>query len=288
MGILIVLTGIVLFVPVRYRGDFSVSGGEDGAEREISVRIRAFWFLRFFRVYVTRDKDFRVQMKCLFFTLKDTAKEQDGEQEGKKQKEKKGKDRAKDRAAEEEQNAKPAGAEDSGKTGERETKPSGDSTRAEGQAAEDEDTSEEKKGIDSIISKILQTIHHFCDKLKGIKEKAEKIEKLWVSERMVNSRTLLGKQLIYLLKHTKPKRLSGYLRFGFEDPSLTGYAMALYGILYPIWSPGLSVEPDFERQVLAFHVILKGKIRVWHIARVLLRLYLSKDMRRVIKDVRNF
>jgi len=82
------------------------------------------------------------------------------------------------------------------------------------------------------------------------------------------------------------KNLSVYLRFGFDDPSTTGYAMALYGILYPIWSPKLSVEPDFERQILDCHILIKGKIRVWHFMRVVLRMVLSGDVRRVIKEVK--
>lgn len=141
---------------------------------------------------------------------------------------------------------------------------------------------------DGIISRILQTVRNFCDKLRGIKEKVERAETLLASDHMVNSRNLLGRQLVYLIRHTKPKRLSGYLRFGFADPAVTGYAMAVYGILLPIWSPKLSVEPDFEKQLLDCHILLKGKIRVWHFVRVALRMFFSGDVRRVIKDIRKF
>ncbi len=158
---------------------------------------------------------------------------------------------------------------------------------AEAGEAESASMPEEKKGIRGRISNILQTIRTFCDKLKRIKEKAEKAEQLWKSEHMVSSRSLLGKVLVYLLKHSKPRRLDGYIQFGFEDPAVTGYAMAAYGILYPIWSPKLSVEPDFEKQVLAMHIRIRGRIRAWHFLRAALSLYFSKDVRRVLQDVRS-
>lgn len=308
LGILIVLIGVLLFVPVRYRGDFSVSDAENGGEKAVSAKFRATWFLRLVRVYATYEKTPRVRFKLLFFTLMDTAKEKKAKRGGKS---KKKRDEEKKRKAKQD-TEEAAGSGDKGKTiaAEESTADKGKTTVAEKSTADtgktvnsEEDTGaqndtegteenrkepskKEKKSLKSRFSNILQTSRDFCDKLKGIKEKAEKIENIWTSGHMTNSRALLWRQLRYLLKHTKPKKLAGYLRFGFEDPSITGYAMAVYGILYGIWSPELSVEPDFERQVLDCHILLKGKIRVWHFARAAIRMILSRDVRRVIRDVK--
>lgn len=338
LGILIVLICFVLFVPARYRGDFSVSDREYGDGKRISAKFRGTWLLRFVRVYVTYEEAVRVQVKLFFFTFLDTAKEK---RPGKRRRKREKPERKKDGGAEterEEEEKKPdslqeassgeqereSGAEpgeqvrESGKEpGERERESGKESAKEAGERAEETfreaasdekagaeerkraDTAggengrqgrrrkREKKSIKSIFSNILQTIRNFCDKLRGIKEKAGRLEELWASDHMVRSRGLLGRQLGYLLRHTKPKELSGYIRFGFEDPSATGYAMAAYGILYPIWSPKLSVEPDFERQVLECHILIKGRIRVWHFVRAALRMILSKDVRRVIRDVKS-
>lgn len=273
LGILIVVVCFALFVPVRYRGDFSAADTDVSEKKTVSAKFRATWLLYLVRVYISYEETARVRVKLLFFTLMDTAKE------------KKAKRRKKEREKKEDREE-----EDAESTPE-EKRENG----AEQQEPEDDGTDEkerrpkkEKKNIKTIISNILQTIRDFCDKLKGIKEKAEKIEELWISDHMVKSRSLLGKQLAYLLKHTKPGKLEGYIRFGFDDPSTTGYAMAVYGILYPIWSPKLDLYPDFEKQVLDCHIVIKGKIRVWHFVRAALRLILSKDVRRVIKDIRKF
>lgn len=301
LGILIAAACFLLFVPVRYRGDFSVADEEEGKKKAVGVSFRATWLLRLVRIIVSYEGTARVRMKVLFFTLMDTA----GEEKKKRRKKEKEKEPPKEKtenASEEkessgekdpeiEQRIKPGeeksvGETDREKLSDREKALEAETGEEEILTGEAEKAEREKKGIVGGISNILQTIGNFCDKLKGIKEKAEKIEELWISDHMVSSRSLLGKQFAYLLKHTKPKRLAGYIRFGFDDPAATGYAMALYGILYPIWSPKLSVEPDFENHVLECHILLKGKIRVWHFVRAALRLYFSKDVRRAIKDVK--
>lgn len=269
LGILITMLCFVLFVPVRYRGDFSVSDMEEDGKKAISVKLRAVWFLRLVRVHITCEEKFRVKVKVLFFTLMDTAKEKrkgrrrrgkrDGENHGE---EKNGPERKEQTGGPEEEEAVAA-------------------------TEEKESETDRKRGTEARISNILQTIRNFCDKLKGIRKKTERVETLWESEQAVNSRSLVGRQLLYLLRHTRPKKLSGYLQFGFDDPSTTGYAMAVYGILYPVWSPGLSLEPDFEKQVLRCHILVKGRIRAWHPAKAASAVFFSKDVRRVIKDIRD-
>lgn len=286
LGILIVLICALLFVPVRYRGDFSAFDAEEGDKRKVCADFRATWFLRLVRVYAACGETVRVRVKILFFTLSDTA--------GEKKEKKKGKTKERSKAEKEQKTSKAGGAQRTQETEAAREREAADADLQEKKEKMEEDIGRqrsdrpegEKRSMKSAISNIMQTIRSFCDKLKEGKEKAERIEKLWISDPMANSRSLLRKQFVYLLKHTKPKKLWGYIRFGFEDPSATGYAMAVYGILYPIWSPKLSVEPDFEKQVLACHILLKGKIRVWHPVKAALRMILSRDARRVIRDVK--
>ena len=287
LGILIVGLCCVLFVPVRYLGDFSVADAEGGAKKEISAMFRVTWLLRLIRVYVSYEESFRVRVKLLFFTLMDTAKEKKGRK--KKKTEKKNKNEKPEEVKSDEaavvkaENSKePIASDEDNKSGKEP-----DASDKNNKSCKAENASEqESKGIKKRISNILQTIRNFCDKLKRIKEKTEEIKALWISDHMAGSRDLLWKQLMYLLKHTKPRKLEGYLRFGFEDPSTTGYVMAVYGILYSIWSPKLSIEPDFEKQILDCHIKIKGKIRACHFLKAGVRILISKDVRHVIKDIK--
>lgn len=272
LGILIVVLFCVLFVPIKYKGDFSVSDAGDGNKKGIAAMLYVSWMLWLVKAYVSYEDAFRVRVKILLFTLMDTAKEKKDSKKGKKSKRDK-------------REAESIGA---GTKKETVRESSKEKMQEEAQKEKTQETAgeKEKKGKKKQISNILQTIRNFCDKLKKIKEKAGKVEELWHSGHMERSRTLFWKELIYLLKHTKPRKLKGYLHFGFEDPSMTGYAMAGYGMLYPIWTPKLSVEPDFEKEVLDCRIKMKGKIRGCHLFKSGVVLFFSKDIRRVITDVK--
>lgn len=305
LGILIIALFCVLFVPIKYKGDFSVSDAEDGEKKEVAAMLYASWMLWLVRAYASYEDAFRVRVKILFFTLVDTAREKKVSKN--REKPKKDKRKVEKTAANQEKEAEKT-VTDKEKNTESATERTNEKEKAksiragtkketvheaskekkqeEAQNEKMREATGEKKGKKKQIYNILQTIRNFCDKLKKIKEKAEKIEELWHSGHMERSRTLFGKELVYLLKHTKPRKLKGYLHFGLKDPSITGYAMAGYGILYPIWTPKLSVEPDFEKEVLDCRIKMKGKIRGCHFVKSGLVLFFSKDVRRVITDVK--
>ncbi len=294
LGILIAVTALVLYAPIRYRGEGFAFDRERNGEKEFGAELFASWLLRLVRVYISAEKAFRVRVKVLFFTLYDTGGE-DKPQREKKEKHKKHKKDKKKKSAESsvetkaeqiktavpEVSAEVPEIKESGGWAERKEQPDKQEESKKEPDFEDEYPPKKQK------KEKKQTIQNFCGKLKGIKEKIAKLKELWEADYVVRARGITGRQLKYLLKHTKPRKLEGYLRFGFDDPSVTGYTMAAYGILYPFWNPKLSVEPDFEKQLLDCRVHIKGKVRVWHLLRVTSALFFSQDVRRAIKDIRS-
>jgi len=286
LGILLVVLCLTLFVPVRYRSEVSVSDKEEGAEKKkIRAHFYGTWLLHLVRLAVSYEESVRIQAKVLFFTVFDTARPEKQSRKKKRRKKKQ----------EEKPEEKQTEREDTEDLSDDVTEDLPADTVAEDMPADSEKSPEEnaeenrekpKFNLKQRISDILYTIRNFCDKLKEIREKGDAVKELWLSDHMRKSRSLLGKQLRYLLKHTKPRKLKGYLEFGFKDPAATGYAMALYGILSSVWNPDITVKPDFEKQVLSCNIMIKGKIRVCHFIRAALRLLLSKDVRHVIRDIK--
>ncbi len=62
-----------------------------------------------------------------------------------------------------------------------------------------------------------------------------------------------------LAKHIRPRRLSGTLTYGFEDPSLTGKSLAVISIFYPVLPKDLEITPVFDEQVFECDVTVKGR-----------------------------
>ena len=97
--------------------------------------------------------------------------------------------------------------------------------------------------------KIPFTISSLCDKL-------EKIKKVWGVLKEVKP------LLLKILKHIAPRKVDGYLAFGFEAPSQTGMLLGLLGALCIPIPKGLRIEPDFQEKKLECDLKIKGRIEI--------------------------
>ena len=95
---------------------------------------------------------------------------------------------------------------------------------------------------------------------------------------------LAWKKAIRLGRHILPRKLKGYLSYGFSDPADTGYLLALLGALYPVYGDHVSVEPDFQQKKLEFS--LQGSGRVYGIVVLVngLQLFFDKNIQFILKN----
>ena len=91
-----------------------------------------------------------------------------------------------------------------------------------------------------------------------------------------------------LLRFLKPKYLSGYVRFGFEDPSLTGKVLAWLSMFYGMYGEHLILQPDFQEKVLEGELHVRGKVRASYFLIVLFHIWRSKEIRTTYQHVRKF
>ena len=66
-------------------------------------------------------------------------------------------------------------------------------------------------------------------------------------------------------KITSPKKAAIKAKFGFEDPSVTGYILALISIIYPFLEGQTEIIPDFEHKVFEMDLHIEGKIRLLYL-----------------------
>ena len=93
-------------------------------------------------------------------------------------------------------------------------------------------------------------------------------------------------ELKKLLFRLRPKQCRGKIRFGFEDPSLTGKVLAGASMLYPYWGEHVYCCPDFEEKVLEGEVSVKGAFRILPAAVMGWNLLWSRNVRRTVLDAR--
>ena len=75
------------------------------------------------------------------------------------------------------------------------------------------------------------------------------------------------------------KEIFTEIHFGFEDPSVTGYVLAGLSMVYPLIGEHTDITPDFENQVLQGKLSARGKLRIIHLAVLILKLLADKNVR---------
>lgn len=125
------------------------------------------------------------------------------------------------------------------------------------------------------------------DKLIHIRKKKESILNFMNDE---SNRAVFKKIWLCIKKVFReilPRKIRGVLHFGFEDPATTGKCLGLMAVFYPKVQNRLKVMPDFESSVFEGTVNMRGHIRLGVIAICGLKLMIDKDVRRLIKDIKN-
>lgn len=152
---------------------------------------------------------------------------------------------------------------------------------------------EKRKASPGILQKAADLLRRTGKKIKGFRrqikgirsriqkfgERREALLAFWRLEEHRRARNAVWKEVRYLWKHSRPRKIKGQIRFGFADPAHTGLCMGAAGMLCA-WYPGtLAVTPDFEQKILKCDILIKGKVRCFVFARILWRLYFNQDIR---------
>jgi len=120
------------------------------------------------------------------------------------------------------------------------------------------------------------------DRLRGICGEAG--EFIAVIRKEEKTLKLLWKRSRTLLRHILPRRIKGKIRFGFEDPYVTGQVLTYISPFYGIFARRLTVIPVFEGPVLDGEVRMTGRIRIGTIIWIAFLLWREPDIRRIWKQ----
>jgi hypothetical protein len=133
----------------------------------------------------------------------------------------------------------------------------------------DEIRSDEIKAKISFVDKIKFKIKGICDKLKKVKSILDLISKI-------------KKPVIKLIKSIMPKKVKGYINFGFDDPSRTGMVYAVLGALCIPIPKDLELNPDFQNSRFECDVKISGRIFVIQILICIISLFKIPEFREIL------
>lgn len=242
--IILAVAALVLFVPVRYRGEASFHGKPD-------VKLRVSYLMK---IFSAKYEMYDGKQKFVFriFGIKFRKR---------KKKARKIKHSRKNKAD------TPVIQQDTGEAGEYKA------LEQTGIPAEQNEVSEKKKR--GGIGKARNFI-------SGIREKVQNISKEINDEGNKRAFKVMRDSLAEIFKHIKPQKHSIFLKFGTGDPASTGEILG--GIYVFIYMAGLNcdAEADFENKIFEIDSSFSGRIRVFTLLKTAVKAYRNKDFKNVL------
>lgn len=139
--------------------------------------------------------------------------------------------------------------------------------------------------IRSKIHKLKAKWSRFVWKLRKLNDKRESLLKVYHSKRFKVAKQDIIIYIKTLWSVIRPKKLKGYIHFGFEDPAATGQALGVMAMFFVWYDPFLTIEPDFEQACIDGYLDGSGKFRLFMIIKLLIKIILNKNLIKVIKKV---
>ncbi len=145
---------------------------------------------------------------------------------------------------------------------------------------------EKIKNLFSKIWKIFQNIWYtltgICDKIRTIWENIEYYVGVLQSDTFQKAFSLCKAELCSILSYIRPRTFQVDLTIGMDDPAATGKILSYYGMLYPLIGEHVTIVSDFERKRIEGSVLIKGKVKLFTFIKAAVRIYFSKDIRRLL------
>lgn len=286
LGLLLFVVLLVLFVPIRYRGEVH-------KRQEIQAEGKVSWLLGviLFRIRYTEQGTKYALRICGFKLFSDEPR--------KRRRKPKEKIKAKKIAVEEAKEIDEKGVEEV-------KNESAPVQLSKGQLPEKNvaEESQEKQVIEETAKKkssIKEKWKDFCEKVKSIKRKIRDMlimikgifHKIGAVKRFIfDYHNRPGFKVIFrevkaLLKHIFPTKYKAYIHFGMEDPSQTGQILGAVCAIYPSIISKVSMYPDFEQEILEGDFEGRGRIRIFTVLVMVLRVVMNKEFKIVWNNIKN-
>ena len=152
---------------------------------------------------------------------------------------------------------------------------------------------EKKRSLAEKIKAVLERIRKFfqniwytltgiCDNMKTIWENIEYYMDVIRRDTFQKAFSLCREELYSIFSYIRPRKFQADLIIGMDDPAATGKILSYYGILYPFIGGHVNIVPDFDRKRIEGSVLIKGKVRLFTFIKAALRIYFSKDIRKLL------
>ncbi|MBQ8412689.1 MAG: hypothetical protein IJX12_03665 [Lachnospiraceae bacterium] len=124
---------------------------------------------------------------------------------------------------------------------------------------------------------------YYNTKTYKLRRTINRFKQFWNMKCTIKTRAYLKKYLVSIVKHIAPRKIKGYIKYGFDEPYKTGQITGYISMIPLAYQKNLVWEPDFYNKVMVCDLHLSGKIRIGYIARIVLNINIWKTIKRAKK-----
>lgn len=290
LGLILLVLVLVLFVPVFYK----VRIIHNPKETKITGKVSFLWPV--IVVVVQYFKKLSYKIKIFGISLLDSEKpkkEKPPKKKKEKKQQKKKKEKKKNENPAEEDVFLPLENPGTLPKEEPEAEASFENVAEESESLEETTEKpaqgkEEKPGliakIKAKIQKLRETISKTIAKIKKLLHQKDEVQRILGKPETKTAMKFVWSKLGRLLKHILPRKIKGYLAYGADNPATTGQVLGILSVLYARTGQLLEIRPNFTEKQLECDVLIKGRIQVFTLLVIAVKVALNKELRQVIKE----
>ncbi|MFG6367159.1 MAG: hypothetical protein K1W16_01820 [Lachnospiraceae bacterium] len=291
LGLVILILLLVMFVPVRYRGEGSYY------DSAFSTKLNFSWLCRIVSVWGEfqkgQERGFHIYLKIFGIVIYDNLK-----RANKKRKHKKGKSTK--TKIEHNNEIQAAETQDviSDETANKWEAPMNKNVCLNMDAENaGSDMPKEKQNILEKIKRffinfvkflknIKFTFSKVCDTIVKIKDNIKYYLEVLQLESTKQAFATCQKQFRYALRKLSPRNFQINLHLGFADPAVMGEVLAVWGMFYPIHLGNIDIQPEFDRVVMEGDFSFRGRISVFVFVRIACILFFDRNIKCLLRQLK--
>lgn len=121
------------------------------------------------------------------------------------------------------------------------------------------------------------------EKITAFKQSVQKIRELYIEYHGEQLLSLVKNSIFKVIRHIFPRKLTGRIRFGLDDPAQTGMLTGIAAIMYPRYHKSFTLEPDFQAACFEADCTGRGRIHLGFFLYILVRFLMNRDVRRLTR-----
>ncbi|WP_281532724.1 DUF2953 domain-containing protein [Anaerocolumna aminovalerica] len=144
------------------------------------------------------------------------------------------------------------------------------------------------KKIIELITKIKNSIKKLYFIITEILEKWHKIKAFLKNE--VNKKGIKNtfRSIKKIFNHIRPRKLKIDVEFGTGDPCSTGQLLGGLAVFYGYYGEAAHIVPNFETAILEGTIFCKGRIRLFTLLIICIKLIFNREFRKLIENFNAF